>query len=208
MRSMKLFFDENDLDFDGYIYLNGQCGSYQGKDVRNVYLPEDEVRNALGFILEHRIQTNIHVDKETVTALDGDEHRVYQIPLCDFSKLNYSHIHQISVMLPEGEMLEEVKKIMKSCEVTRWSRDGVDIILAGSGKIEGMKAILDSCGLSFQQVISFGDSENDVEMLKLSKVGIAMGNAMEVCKIASDYVTDDMYHDGIFNALKHFGFLE
>ena len=41
-------------------------------------------------------------------------------------------------------------------------------------------------------------------MVKYVGLGIAMGNALEKVKVASDYVTDDIDHDGIYNALKHF----
>ena len=34
-----------------------------------------------------------------------------------------------------------------------------------------------------------------------------MGNATEAPKSVADYVTDDVDHDGIMNALKHFGIL-
>jgi hydroxymethylpyrimidine pyrophosphatase-like HAD family hydrolase len=34
-----------------------------------------------------------------------------------------------------------------------------------------------------------------------------MGNATEDAKAAADYVTDDVDHDGIMNALTHFSIL-
>ena len=207
MRSLKLFFEANDFEFDAYIYLNGQCCHYKGRDIRQVYLPEDEVRRGLDYLRKNHIETNIHAGKRTFASQDGDEHRIDGIELCDFSKLDYSHIHQLSPFIEEGKQMDEFQKIMKNCEITRWSQRGVDVIPKGSGKIEGIKAILNECGLTFDQVVSFGDSENDVDMLRLSGISVAMGNAMEVCKKAADYVTDDMYHDGIYKALKHYGFL-
>ena len=41
-------------------------------------------------------------------------------------------------------------------------------------------------------------------MIKYVGLGIAMGNALEKVKVASDYVTSDIDDDGIYNALKHF----
>lgn len=53
--------------------------------------------------------------------------------------------------------------------------------------------------------MAFGDGGNDTDMLEFVGTGIAMGNAADAAKAAADYITDDVEHDGIFNALKHFG---
>ena len=39
-------------------------------------------------------------------------------------------------------------------------------------------------------------------------IGVAMGNANDEVKAVADYVTDDVDHDGIMNALLHFGILQ
>ena len=52
--------------------------------------------------------------------------------------------------------------------------------------------------------MAFGDGENDIRMLRYVGTGVAMGNAKEVVKMISDYVTADIDDDGIEKALKHF----
>lgn len=37
-----------------------------------------------------------------------------------------------------------------------------------------------------ENVLSFGDGENDVEMLKASGYGVSMGNAMDAPRIAAE----------------------
>ena len=51
------------------------------------------------------------------------------------------------------------------------------------------------------------DEHNDADMLAFAGIGVAMGNATEPAKAAADYITDDVDHDGIMNALKHFNVL-
>lgn len=53
--------------------------------------------------------------------------------------------------------------------------------------------------------MAFGDGGNDLDMLMHAKIGVAMGNAVDAVKAAADYVTTDVDHDGIWNALVHFG---
>ena len=61
--------------------------------------------------------------------------------------------------------------------------------------------------ISKAECIAFGDGHNDAEMVKFVGLGIAMGNALEKVKVASDYVTSDIDDDGIYNALKHFNII-
>ena len=60
-------------------------------------------------------------------------------------------------------------------------------------------------GIPASDTMAFGDGGNDIEMLRFAGVGVAMGNAGEEVRLAADYVTDDVDHDGIQNALRRFG---
>ena len=63
---------------------------------------------------------------------------------------------------------------------------------------------LERLGIDKNTLMTFGDSMNDLEMLKFSKYPIAMGNAQEAVKEAAFYVTKDNDDEGIYEALKHF----
>ena len=52
--------------------------------------------------------------------------------------------------------------------------------------------------------MAFGDSSNDIAMIKKAGIGIAMGNAIPELKQQADYVTTSILDQGISNALKHF----
>ena len=89
----------------------------------------------------------------------------------------------------------------------RWHPDFTDLIPADGGKPEGMKRFMRHYGWTREQTIAFGDGGNDADMLAFAGIGVAMGNATEPAKAAADYITDDVDHDGIMNALKHFNVL-
>ena len=80
----------------------------------------------------------------------------------------------------------------------------MDIISASGGKVTGIQFIMEMLGLSRDEIMAFGDAENDTDMLKFAGTGIAMGNARDSVKLISDYVTDSIDDDGIEKALKHF----
>jgi len=67
------------------------------------------------------------------------------------------------------------------------------------------QGILDICrvlGIGPEEVISFGDAQNDIPMLETAGMGVAMGNAAEDVKAAADMVTLTNNEDGIAAALE------
>ncbi|MCH3972426.1 MAG: HAD-IIB family hydrolase [Oscillospiraceae bacterium] len=84
---------------------------------------------------------------------------------------------------------------------------GADIIPRSLSKAEGVQRLLRFYNSSFDNVIFFGDSGNDLELISAANLGIAMGNAIPPVQQAADYVTTAVGSDGIWNALAHFGLL-
>ncbi len=64
--------------------------------------------------------------------------------------------------------------------------------------------LMQKYGLSLEEVISFGDNYNDVELLKSSGVGVAVANAKKEVIAAADITTDGNKEDGVAKFLRHF----
>ena len=72
------------------------------------------------------------------------------------------------------------------------------------GKTYGLKKILEHLRISAHQVMAVGDGENDMGMIKMAKIGVAMGNASAKVKSCADFVTLDNDQDGLSIALEQF----
>ena len=70
-----------------------------------------------------------------------------------------------------------------------------------------MKFFEKSLGILPEEMMAFGDAQNDMDMIEYAGIGIAMGNAEESLKEIADYVTTDVDDDGVLNALKEYGIL-
>lgn len=52
-------------------------------------------------------------------------------------------------------------------------------------------------GITMENVVSFGDAENDIEMVKMAGVGVAMANAMPTLKAVTPYRALNYMDDGV-----------
>lgn len=55
-----------------------------------------------------------------------------------------------------------------------------------------------------QEILTIGDQNNDIDLLKAGGIKIAMGNATEELKAVADYVTDTVKNNGFVSAVEKF----
>lgn len=82
-----------------------------------------------------------------------------------------------------------------------------DIFHRGANKWTGLRRILSEAGIAPESCIAFGDSGNDVDMLRSVGCGIAMGNASPEAMAAADRVCRPSWEDGIYHALRELAIL-
>jgi len=78
----------------------------------------------------------------------------------------------------------------------------LEVIPADIDKGEGLRRACEAVGIDITEVVAFGDSENDIPMLRAAGMGVAMGNADEAVKAAADRVTLSNNDNGIAAALR------
>lgn len=124
----------------------------------------------------------------------------------DLREMLSKPIYKIVLFLTREEM-PAVMPCAPTSRTTQWYECGHDIISSDGGKCSAMLEILRRYGIAREASIAFGDSENDIEMLRGAGIGVAMGNATPDCLAAADYVTADCDDDGVQKALEHFGLI-
>ncbi|MDZ7837053.1 MAG: HAD hydrolase family protein [Actinomycetota bacterium] len=77
----------------------------------------------------------------------------------------------------------------------------VNIFNRQAGKTFALKKVLGYLNLDSSQVMAIGDGQNDLGIIKMAGIGVAMGNACSQLKEAADFVTEDLDHDGLSKAL-------
>lgn len=78
----------------------------------------------------------------------------------------------------------------------------------GCSKALGVEKLCEKLGINpSTQLLAIGDAENDVEMLKMACIGVAVGNANQIASDAADFVLTETNNEGGAGvAMELFGF--
>ncbi|MDR0199654.1 MAG: Cof-type HAD-IIB family hydrolase [Streptococcaceae bacterium] len=133
--------------------------------------------------------------------------RKFRPVVYDLRKLLKEPIYQIMMVATANETTQ-LESRFSDLFVTRSSPYTADLISKGTSKLRGIKRLGDIFDFSLSEVMTFGDSENDVNMLEGSGIGIAMGNARPEAKEVANYITTSNSQDGIARALAYYGLVK
>lgn len=78
-----------------------------------------------------------------------------------------------------------------------------DILQAGIHKAWGLEELLKRWDLKSQEIMAFGDSENDVEMLEMAGIAYAMENADEKAKAVATALAPANSQGGVYQVLEN-----
>ena len=196
------------ITVDGAVYMNGQLCELQGQIVRETPIPARDL-SALKQILQKKNCSCIFLEKDRMYANCVDSRMEVEqakigtaVPAVrDISDLENRRIYQVIPFVNEEEE-EELLRQMPHCRTKRWGDAVVDLMSRTGGKENGIRALCAAIGITTEETIAFGDADNDLEMLQLAGIGVAMGNALPQVRACADMVTDTVENDGIAHALQ------
>lgn len=211
--------------FDYAITSNGaeiyRCDT--GKPFYSVNLDPHSVDVVLDVIGDRRVGWEAFMDGKAYGEEDYVSHpweygmpssaigyiRKTRIPVKDikaFIRENRDHMSVIDLVVGDPQLKEELYRDLGACGeplyITASMDERVEILHPDAGKAEGVKALCEMEGIDLKDTAAFGDADNDLDMILLAGVGVAMGNAFENVKAQADYVTCDNNQHGVAEAFR------
>ena len=204
----------DDMEFDGYITLNGAYCRVGNEVVFKRSISREDVEAFIRYEEEVAPVPCFFVERDKVSSNMMDEKMAQMMELVKFTprpilpsrEFLDKEIFQMTAFFPV-EQEEEIMKRLPGCTTTRWYPTFADIIARDVDKSVGLDKIGEYFGFGIDEMMAMGDGGNDISMIKHAGVGVAMGNADDDVRLAADYITTSVDDDGVGNALRHFGVL-
>lgn len=122
------------------------------------------------------------------------------------------HFDKLTGWIPEGRDISAFKNYIKGkFDYIDRGRIGTcqmcELVPTGFSKASGMKFLLEHFGIPHERSYAFGDSTNDLPMLKYAAHSVAMGGSPKVVCDAVEFVTKSIYEDGLAYAMKQFALI-
>lgn len=106
----------------------------------------------------------------------------------------------------DHEQVMEMEKEFPTLKLPMFaSGNGADVVEKGNSKADGLRRLAAYFGEKedLSDTVAFGDSMNDIEVVREAGIGVAMGNAIDALKEAADYITAPIEQDGIYKACEY-----
>lgn len=197
---------------DAIVHANGLKVTIGDKKIYEHFMEKCLVKELLDYAELHHIcvgynlgDVGYFVNKERVIEREIQVFGSCDRKFGDPAKLLDAHLHALA-MFGTTEQVQELEMAFPMLKFPMFSGNvGADIVDKNTSKAVGIQALLTHYNLEWKDVIAFGDSMNDMEMIEAAGCGVAMGNAIEPLKQAADFVTRAVDEDGIWYGLQKLG---
>lgn len=129
------------------------------------------------------------------------------------NNINRSQFHLITInCATDSKLIEITKEYFNnkkdlSIHMQAWWRNGFFVANKGITKAHSIEKLCHYLNIKMDNVIAFGDGENDLQMLKEVGLGVAMGNGSDTVKEIAKDVTSNVEEFGTIIYLEKIGLI-
>lgn len=131
------------------------------------------------------------------------------ININDYSEIEDEHSIIKVMMIDEPEILQNAidnlpQEVYDKYTVVRSTPYFLEFLNKAVNKGTGVELLAQHLGIKQEEVMTFGDAGNDLDMIIYAGMGVAMANAFDEVKEAANYITDSNENDGVAKAIEKF----
>lgn len=203
-------------EYGGYVlsYNGGKIVNWQTKEeIYSNHLPDKVIPILYSYAKKNNHAILGYVGEEIITEMPDDKY------VKEESRINKMSIRKVDNLLAELEphptkllmtgepsAMEKTEKelqgiVGKMMDVFRSAPFFIELVPKGIDKAQSLIHLLNSINLTTNAMMAFGDGYNDLSMIELAGMGVAMANAVQEVKEKADYVTLSNEEDGVAAAI-------
>jgi len=194
---------------NGAVILHHQHGI-----IHQAALPDDVLEAVVHFCRRENLRfgcntlDNIYVERR-FKGIAEDYRKFYVVPTAvDDILAEDLKIVKISIASNPDKARTAYRHLLKSigqrASVTQGGPGYVDITAESVNKATALRKLAAIAHIRPSEIIAMGNYYNDMEMIKMAGLGVAVGNAPEDVKKTADWVTLTNNEDGVAHALERF----
>lgn len=189
------------LHASALVSLNGAVVYDNGMLIKTTPIEEETVRSILSELSQVTLIELSIVKPEVVYTTDQYFiDRGESLPI-DLTNYEAGEVQRIYATTPNHEALHALPlermglKLIQS--QSRNFPDFHTIVRQEVNKAAGLQVLCERFGILPEEVVAFGDEDNDFEMIRFAGCGVAMGNAIDALKELANDVTATNEEDGV-----------
>jgi Cof subfamily protein (haloacid dehalogenase superfamily) len=200
--------DQYSIAFNGGLVINNL-----GDDILfSKNFTHDQVLELIN--ISHNFNTKVILYAQNGIYSNIDEERYQRnnpeanFEVIDFNKLDYTEnkIFKVVFLSSNDDTIQIRSRLSKDIynkyEVSSSVPEYIEFVSKGITKSHSLELIANKFGIKPEEIIAFGDQENDLAMLNYAGYSVAMGNATENVKEKVNYITSSNNEDGIASAIE------
>lgn len=206
------YFDTSMIHIDGMIANNGQVCYDNNKKIIFDYPIEGKLKkeiinkfnkNTVPILINTGDALFVNFINDRVVKTQSD----INSPVPPVKAYENENFYMCSAFYDDCKDWNDLLSLKDLANITYWHDGAVDIVPNTSSKADAIKRLINELGIKQEEIIGFGDGDNDIKMLEFCGLSVAVGNASDECKNAAIYITEHIEEDGVYKACKHFNLI-
>lgn len=209
--------DELGLNSPVVSYQGGLIKDSDGKTLYQENLDSDYAKEIINWAHKNDVHLNLYIDDKLYVEKDDDCVKRYTdgkfVPytVCPFESLKIENVNKIlAIDYGNAERvtgwISELQAKFPELYIVKSTPFFCEIGSPMAKKSLGVEFLAKHWNLSQDEILTIGDQNNDIELLKAGGVKVAMGNATPELKECANYITDSVENDGFVKAIEKFCF--
>ena len=207
--------------FDGIIGAAGGYVEVEGKVIENTSMTKEESDRIISILEENNIKFSAETDRAVYNSGETQEF-LKNVFISLGRDVKTDMFYNLMTRTENFDSIEGINKILYydtditvdemrqrlgdrytiiPSTIKEFGNNGGEINIKDVTKARGIEKILEYFGGSAEDTAAVGDSDNDIEMLKIANTAVAMGNSSKNLIKYADFVTDDVNEDGLSKAI-------
>ena len=196
-------------------YQGGLIKDISGKTLYQNTLSPKYAKEIIQWARKNNIHINLYLDDKLYVEHDNDIVKYYtdgkfiDYTVCSFDDLKIENVNKIlAIDLNNAEKVtswvDELKAKYPDLYIVKSTPYFCEIGSGDAKKSLGVQFLCNLWGIKKEELLTIGDQNNDIDLVKAGGIGVAMGNGSEELKACADYITDTVENNGFVKAIEKF----